>query len=162
METRKVLTVGNSLAVSLPHRVASEWGLRPGDRLFLHRSGDGLHLTKTPPPLDLVLRRLGPHLGREVLAISVYGSFTKGRYRPGESDIDLLVLLADLKFEDEIFRATSAVELEIGGEHIFSPFTITVEQARDLLESGDPFIREALGGALLYGGDIIRRLLGAG
>lgn len=161
MVVRKILTVGNSLAVSIPRGLAREWNLAPGQRLFLRRHGrGGLLITPgPPPPLDTLLERLRPHLGREVLAVALYGSFLKGGYRRGESDIDLLFVVAGKADRDLVQSATSKVEFDIGYGHIFGNLILTREELKGLWDSGDPFIKEALGGAVLHGGDALRRLL---
>lgn len=150
--------------MTIPKRLADSWGLRPGSRLFWKREGERAILSKEPPPpLDLLLRRLGPRLGRRVLAVVLYGSFATGRYRPGESDIDLLLLTEDRRCHGELDRIFVGVEREIEYEHIFGPLMLALSDARALWEAGDPFFREVVkGGVPLYGGASLRHLLGPG
>lgn len=71
----------------------------------------------------------------------IYGSYPKGKMR-AESDIDVLVVLSDLKAEDELMNRISRVEKKMGREINYKMYSIA-EFSRKRAEK-DPFLTEIL------------------
>lgn len=128
-----VRRVGNSLGVLLPREAAERVGIGPGSRLFLRtRKGEILLTERVEDPVVSALRRsLKPLLGKKVLSLYLYGSYLSPRYREGKSDVDLFLLLRDLREETlraVVRRLESAEETlaEQGREVRLSPLWATL------------------------------------
>jgi predicted nucleotidyltransferase len=82
----------------------------------------------------------------------IYGSYAKKRMMT-DSDIDMIVVLSNLKAQDELIRCLSDVEQKVGREINYSLYSVT-EFAEKLREK-DPFLSEILTGkTILLKGEI--------
>lgn len=115
-----VRRVGNSLGVLLPRATLDRLGLREGDRLFLHvREGEAILTPRVEDPvLSALQAALKPLFGKTVLSLYLYGSYLSPRYKEGRSDVDLFLLLRDLRTETlrAVVRKLEAAEEELAGE----------------------------------------------
>jgi predicted nucleotidyltransferase len=104
--------------------------------------------------LDEWTKELEGKLGKDLVGIIVHGSAVRGEYRPGESDVDVVVVLADASFEklDAISNAMQLAryaarieamiltEQEIAGASDCFPLLYDEIKRRHVLLSGrDPF-----------------------
>lgn len=127
-----VRRVGNSLGVLLPRRAVREAGLREGAPLFLRVRGGDVVLTPRvrDPVLSALRSALLPLFGKKILSLYLYGSYLSPRYKEGKSDVDLFLLLRDLRTETlrAVVRRLESVEEALaqeGREVRFSPLWVT-------------------------------------
>ncbi|MBI4361675.1 MAG: nucleotidyltransferase domain-containing protein [Euryarchaeota archaeon] len=130
-----------------------------GDRLFLQDIGEGLLLTpRVPDPLlARFLERIRPLLGGNVRLVVVYGSYARGSFHPGESDVDLFLVAADRR-SAEVPVHTAAAELSVEYGSDLTPMIFTPAEVARMRASGNPYLREVARGIPLYGD---RRILEA-
>lgn len=147
-----VRRVGNSLGLLLPREAAERAGVRPGSRLFLRaRKGEILLTERVEDPVVSALRRsLKPLLGKEVLSLHLYGSYLSPRYREGRSDVDLFLVLRDLRegtLRAVVRRLESAEEALAGqGREVrFSSLWATMDELPNIA-----ILPEILRGVPLY------------
>jgi len=114
---------------------------------FLHRFRE-IKLIK-----DELLSKISIHSFTAIL----FGSYVKGTYKK-QSDLDLLFLIPDKKFEKEISIAVASVErISPMGIH---ETVLTYENFAELLKEKENISREILEGhIILYGGEAFYRLL---
>lgn len=87
--------------------------------------------------------------GDKIDSIRLYGSVIKGRYRSGESDIDLLLISKHREIYDGILDTEVAIGLKYGV--VFSVLFDTPQEVKEILSMGYPFMRETLEkGRVLY------------
>ncbi|MDI6792293.1 MAG: nucleotidyltransferase domain-containing protein [bacterium] len=99
--------------------------------------------------IDELVDRVVSKDGDKITSIRLYGSVTKGSYRKGESDIDLLVISEHKKIYENILD----IEVDVGLKYgvVFSVLFDTPEEVAEILNMGYPFMREVLEkGELLY------------
>lgn len=101
--------VGGSLGAILPVRAIRESGIKPGERLHVRAGPGSITLTRSldDPAAREALRLLRPLLGREVVAVVLFGSYLSRRFRRDRSDIDLFIVVKrrTIPLETRIYKA---------------------------------------------------------
>lgn len=95
--------VGTSLGAIIPIRAVRAAGIRPGERLHVRAAPGNITLSRRldDPAAREALRLLKPFLGREVVAVALFGSYLTRRFKKGRSDIDLFIVVRRRTFELE-------------------------------------------------------------
>ncbi|MEM3087322.1 MAG: nucleotidyltransferase domain-containing protein [Halobacteria archaeon] len=101
--------VGGSLGAIIPVRAIREAGIRPGERLHVQARPGAITLTRRldDPAARGALRLLKPFIGKEVLAVALFGSYLSRRFKKGRSDVDLFVVVRrrTIPLETRIYKA---------------------------------------------------------
>ena len=84
----------------------------------------------------------------KIKSIRLYGSVVQGRYKSGESDIDLLVVGEDSEIDNDILDLETQISLKYGV--MLSVLFATPEELKLTEEMGYPFIKEINKGEVLY------------
>ncbi|MCG2711025.1 MAG: nucleotidyltransferase domain-containing protein [Candidatus Omnitrophica bacterium] len=90
--------------------------------------------------IEGLVREIVKHI-KEIRIALIYGSYPSGKMRV-DSDVDLLVVLSDLKAEDALMNRLSEAEKKVGREINYKMYSMT-EFSRKLAEK-DPFLTEIL------------------
>jgi predicted nucleotidyltransferase len=109
--------------------------------------------------LDRWAETLGKQLGENLVGIIVHGSVVRGEYRPGESDVDVVVVLRDATFValeaiatiTDHARYTARIEATIltereieGASDCFPLLYDEIKRRHFVLTGRDPFARVAV------------------
>jgi len=90
-------------------------------------------------------------------SIVLFGSATKGRYREGESDIDILIVAEDDSLYDKILDIVIEVDLE--HSTATSLVYLTKEKFDNYLKWGSPFLENVIEeGVVLYDNGTFKRV----
>jgi predicted nucleotidyltransferase len=81
-------------------------------------------------------------LGGRVREVILYGSAASGRYREGESDIDLLVTAETREPYEEVLDIQTDVNVKYGVA--LSVLFDTLQEIQREVDAGSPFMREVL------------------
>lgn len=109
---------------------------------------------------QLVIRELKELFVKEfkdkIDSIVLFGSATKGRYREGESDIDILIVAEDDSLYDKILDIVIEVDLEYNTAT--SLVYLTKEKFDKYLKWGSPFLENVIEeGVVLYDNGTFKR-----
>lgn len=143
-----ITRVGNSLGIVLPRALYRPRGWGRGTRLFIRPTERGLLLSETPrdPKLSAFMEGLRPLLGKEVLLVHLFGSYTRSDFREGRSDVDILVVIRgpDRVLRNRILDLAFDVDRRFGGSPL-APMVVPLPEF-------DPgwFAYEAADGYSLY------------
>lgn len=141
--------VGNSLGLILPRALYRPEGWGRGTRFFVSRIPRGLLLADRPedPRLSAFLEGLRPHLGKEVLLVHLFGSYTRSDFREGGSDIDVLAVTRrrDRRLRNRVLDLAFEVNRRFPGLSPLAPMVVPAPE----LDAGW-FAYEAADGHTLY------------
>jgi uncharacterized protein len=99
-----------------------------------------------------LVRELGDKLDSMIL----YGSIARGDYGP-ESDIDILVILEDKKFEDK--TSDIRYDIDVKNNTVTTFFICTPDEINKMIQRGFPFINNVLNeGKVIYDNGTWERL----
>lgn len=104
--------------------------------------------------LDELTKSLEKALGDELAAVLVYGSVVRGEYRPGDSDVDVVIVMKEASFKSlesignalQLARYSARIEAMIlteseiaGASDAFPLFYDDIKQRHIVLTGRDPF-----------------------
>ena len=101
--------------------------------------------------IDHIKSKIVAKLGEKINSIILYGSAAKGKYRPWESDIDILVIASneDRGLQDAISEIIGDIDLE--NATCTSLIYLSEANFKRYLEWGSPFLESVVeGGVVLY------------
>jgi predicted nucleotidyltransferase len=108
-------------------------------------------------------RRLSVKLGKNIDAVVLYGSVSRGEAKK-KSDIDVLVLTKyanNISFTSKLYDILVEFEKENDFGFFISLFLVTPEQLKRQVALGTPFIRNVSEDAMaLYGRSIFEKFIG--
>lgn len=99
--------------------------------------------------IEQFIKQIVNKYGQKIESIRLYGSILDGRYCPGESDIDILVISPDRDLDEEILDMETEISLKYGV--VLSVLLDTPEEVKMTLKMGEPFIKKVIEkGKVLY------------
>jgi len=108
--------------------------------------------------IESLVNHLKEKLGEKLLSVLVYGSFLTRDYRPGLSDINIVVIVSDLTAED-LFSLKKKI-IPLATRYQLKPFFFTPEFVRRSTDSF-PLEWQAIKNChrVIYGQDLVETLL---
>lgn len=85
----------------------------------------------------------------KIRTIVLYGSAINGKYKSGESDIDIMVISDDRKIDDDILEFETKISLKYGV--MLSVLLNSLKEIKKIQKMGYQFIRDVQKGEILYG-----------
>jgi len=84
----------------------------------------------------------------KIKLIRLYGSVIQGKYKPQESDIDILVIGDDSRIDNDILDLETEISLKYGV--MLSVLFNTPQELKQIRDMGYPLIKEIEKGEVLY------------
>ena len=86
--------------------------------------------------------------GNKIEAIILYGSVIIGRYRPKESDIDIMVIGKDKSIDEDILDLETTISLKY--DVVISALLATAKELQEGKKAGYLFFDKVLKGRIIY------------